>query len=47
MSVLWAVMPVLRSAVTLMGLTAASAIQDILSTRMDAPAMVLHMTLIV
>ena len=40
MSVLWALMPALRSAVTLMDLTAVSAIQDMLWTLTGAPAMV-------
>ena len=40
MSVLWVLMPVLRSVVTLTGLTAVSAIQDMLLTLMGAPAMV-------
>ena len=40
MSVPWARMPVLRSVVTLMDLTAVSAIQDTLWTLTGAPAMV-------
>ena len=40
MSVLWALMPVLSSVMTLMDLTAVSAIQDIFCTPMGALAMV-------